>query len=110
MEEKIMDAIGVVFTGSDSDGDLWARIDADGNVVPDPGQAFFDTHPVWGGIKDVVIDGQHMVLIPAFYIKRTWLTAGLTPGTEESLEPSMLAWYLPTNTCCRSPPSRRKAG
>ncbi|EPR35577.1 phage-related hypothetical protein [Alkalidesulfovibrio alkalitolerans DSM 16529] len=80
MEEKIMDAIGVVFTGSDSDGGLWARIDADGNVVPDPGQAFFDTHPVWGGIKDVVIDGQYMVLIPAFYIKRTWLTAGEYAG------------------------------
>jgi len=80
MEEKIMDAIGVVFTGSDSDGGLWARIDADGNVVPDPGQAFFDTRSVWGGIKDVVIDGQHMVLIPAFYIKRTRLTAGEYAG------------------------------
>lgn len=70
MEEKIMDAIGVVFTGSDSDGGLWARIDADGNVVPDPGQAFFDTHPVWGGMQDVAVDGQYVVKIPKFYIRR----------------------------------------
>lgn len=80
MEEKIMDAIGVVQTETWGDGCVWARIDVDGNVVPDPGQAFFDTHPVWGGIKDVVIDGQHMVLIPAFYIKRTRLTAGEYAG------------------------------
>jgi hypothetical protein len=47
---------------------------------PDPDRRFFDTIPSGVASMTVVIDGQHMVLIPALYIKRTRLTAGEYAG------------------------------
>ena len=45
------------------------HIDARGNVIR-PTKTDFDAHAAWGGIEDVVADGQDMVKIPKFYIKR----------------------------------------
>lgn len=47
----------------------WRRIDVDGNRF-EPQDGFFDSHPVWGEIRTVSVEGQMMVEIPAFYVRR----------------------------------------
>lgn len=64
----------------------WQRIDANGNKADNPGKAFFDAHPVFGQIKDVQIDGQHMVVVPRFYVKRARLATGPYAGSQ--------AWFI----------------
>ena len=47
----------------------WDRINAEGCQF-EPTDGFFDRHPIWGSIRQVTVDGQAMVRIPAFYWKR----------------------------------------
>jgi hypothetical protein len=42
----------------------------DGNTISTPSTAWFDLHPVFGNIEDVIVDGQYMVNVPKFYYKR----------------------------------------
>jgi hypothetical protein len=77
---------GVALITAGGDGGSWAYIDADGNTVATPGTAYFNAHPVFGGIQDVTIDGQAMVKIPAFYIKRATIAAGANAGKQ--------AWWI----------------
>ena len=57
--------IGIVFGKK---ADQWQRIDEHGNSI-DAGQGYFDSHPLWAGIKDEIIDGQSMVRVPVFYYR-----------------------------------------
>jgi hypothetical protein len=79
-------ASGVALITPGGDGGTWAYVDEDGNTVPDPGAAHFSTHPVWGGMQDVVVDGQYMVKIPKFYIRRATIGSGANTGKE--------AWWI----------------
>lgn len=73
---------GVVLVSSGGDGGTWAYIDADGNTVANPGTAYFNAHPVFGGIQDVTVDGQIMVKVPKFYRKRAIIASGANAGKE----------------------------
>lgn len=73
---------GVALIASGGDGGAWVYIDDAGNTVPAPSAATFNAHPVFGGIYDVTIDGQVMVKIPKFYIKRGLIASGANAGKE----------------------------
>jgi hypothetical protein len=70
--------VGVMCTGASADNvgrpiadnawGGWQRIDAEGVPAKLP-QDFFLWHPVYRGIQDVVVAGQHFVRIPAFWVK-----------------------------------------
>lgn len=77
---------GVVLITAGGDGGSWAYVDADGNSIAAPDASYFNNHPIWGGIQDVTLDGQAMVKIPAFYIKRGAIAAGANAGKE--------AWWI----------------
>uniref|UniRef100_I2Q2M6 Uncharacterized protein n=1 Tax=Desulfovibrio sp. U5L TaxID=596152 RepID=I2Q2M6_9BACT len=77
--------IGVVCTATGGGGGTWAWVDASGNATT-PAAGYFNGHPVFGGITDVTVDGQAMVKIPKFYIKRATLAAGAYSGKE--------AWWV----------------
>lgn len=72
--------MGVALLAEGGDGGTWAYIDDDGNTVANPGTSYFNAHPVWGGIQDVTIDGQAMVKVPKFYIKRAIIASGANAG------------------------------
>ena len=73
---------GVALITTGGDGGTWAYIDDAGNTVATPGTAYFNAHPVWGGMQDVSIDGQTMVKVPKFYIKRAVIASGANAGKE----------------------------
>jgi hypothetical protein len=77
---------GVALITPGGGGGTWAYVDEDGNTVLDPGSAYFSTHPVWGGMQDVIVDGQNMVKIPKFYIRRATIGSGANTGKE--------AWWI----------------
>ena len=70
--------IGVALRATGGPGGTWDHIDEAGNTITTPSTSYFNGHPVWGGISDVVVDGQDMVEIPKFYWKRG--TAGGDPA------------------------------
>ncbi len=70
------ETIGIVLLGTNKVGGVWGYVDVDENVIPKPPKSYFDEHPVWGGIEDVMIDGQYMVKIPKFYFRRTTISKG----------------------------------
>lgn len=81
-KQAFANVAGVALVATGGNGGTWAYIDGDGNPVANPGTSYFNSHPVWGGIQDVMIDGQHMVKIPKFYIKRAVISAGTHSGKE----------------------------
>lgn len=64
------DVIGVALRATGGPGGTFDHIDAAGNTIVSPDAAWFDSHPVWGAIQDVIVDSQDMVEIPKFYYKR----------------------------------------
>lgn len=68
--------IGIII---DKTGGPWPRIDADGNTVSVT-QIDFDAHPTYAGIADELIDGQHLVRIPAFFYRAGIVQAGEHAG------------------------------
>ncbi len=57
----------------------WQRIDADGGSIAADTFSFND-HPTYAGIVDEVVDGQHMVRIPAFYYRTGVVASGEHDG------------------------------
>lgn len=57
----------------------WQRIDADGNSIT-LADGDFDANPIYAGIADEQIDGQHLVRIPAFYYRSGSVQAGEHAG------------------------------
>ena len=70
--------IGVALRSTGGPGGTWDHIDEAGNTITSPSASYFNGHPVWGGISDVVVDGQDMVEIPKYFWKRG--TAGGDPA------------------------------
>ena len=70
--------IGVALRATGGPGGTWEHIDDAGNPIETPSESWFNGHPVWGGMQDVLVDGQHMVEVPKFYFKRG--TAGGDPA------------------------------
>ncbi len=68
--------IGIIFGKKNAP---WQRIDADGNPV-DVTAGELDAHPVYAGIRDEVIDGQHMVRVPAFHFRAGGVASGEHAG------------------------------
>ncbi|MFW5489136.1 MAG: hypothetical protein ACNI3A_12105 [Desulfovibrio sp.] len=73
--------IGVALLAEGGNGGTWAHIDETGETFV-PSDDFFNAHPVWSAIEDVTIDGQSMVKIPAFYVKRAIISGGSNNGKE----------------------------
>lgn len=71
--------IGISLVNSGGGAGVWARVDEDGNnrVVD---ASYFNNHPVFAGVTDVTIDGQAMVLVPAFYFR----VADAPPGSDRA--------------------------
>lgn len=73
--------VGIALIKSGGGAGQWTRITGKGEVfTPDPG--YFNNHPVYKNISDVVVDGQRMVKIPKFYFKvsRTGAAGSATEG------------------------------
>lgn len=85
-KQAFANVAGVALLQAGGDGGTWAYVDGDGNTVAAPGTAYFNAHPVFGGMQDVTIDGQAMVRIPAFYIRRAVISGGANAGKE--------AWWI----------------
>ncbi len=47
---------------------LWYHVDAEGQPVT-PNKRYFDYHPIYNGMRRVLVDGQVMIEIPAFWYK-----------------------------------------
>ncbi|WP_460745082.1 hypothetical protein, partial [Microvirgula curvata] len=76
---QFANVIGIVLAQTGGGAGTWRRIDENGNDrVTDA--SFFNTHPIYGAISSVTIDGQAMVRIPAFYVKTGTLAAGPYAG------------------------------
>lgn len=86
-KEVFASIIGIAMKSAGKNGGEWQHVDAEGNPLFVPGGAFFDNHPIWGGIVDVVIDGQAMVKIPKFYTKAGHVTL---PGVSDPVP----CWWL----------------
>ncbi len=80
--------IGVVQLSRGTLPGTWARIGSDYNDLSVTASTF-ENHPIWGGIQDVVIDGQDMVKIPKFYCKVEYLQTGPYAGKK--------AWFISDN-------------
>jgi len=77
--------IGVACIATGRDGGTWAYVDESGNAIM-PSASYFNDHPVFGGIRDMIVDGQDMVKIPKFYTKRAPVCGGVNNGKE--------AWWI----------------
>lgn len=80
------DIIGVALLSEGNNGGIWAYIDKNGNNITIPDTQYFNEHQVWGGVQDIVIDDQHMVKIPKFYMRRAIIDTGVNAGKE--------AWWI----------------
>lgn len=71
----ISDAIGVAMVPEGSRYVL-KHIDEYGRLLEEGSlpKSYFDNHPVFGGIQDVLIEGNHMVKIPRYWYRRAKLT------------------------------------
>lgn len=58
---------------------LWCHVDENGQPVSPP-PLYFDFHPVYSGLRRVLVDGQVMVEIPVFYIKHMTPASGPCAG------------------------------
>lgn len=71
--------IGIALLATGGGAGTWARVDENGATkVADA--SFFSSHATYGAIQDQVIDGQNMVRIPAFYVKRGTIASGVNAG------------------------------
>ncbi|GFM85424.1 hypothetical protein PSCICO_08230 [Pseudomonas cichorii] len=67
--------IGIAMLTTGGGAGTWARVDETGATkVTDA--SFFSSHATYGAIQDQVVDGQSMVRIPAFYVKRGTIASG----------------------------------
>lgn len=76
---QFANVIGIALLTPGGGAGTWARVDENGGAkVTDA--SFFSSHPVYGAIQDVTIDGQAMVKIPAFYVKTGTIASGVNAG------------------------------
>ena len=74
---------------------LWCHVDENGQPVQ-PNARYFDYHPVYSGMRRVLMDSQVMVEIPVFYVKYMIVTSGpfagkpcklISPAPKEGFKP-----------------------
>lgn len=71
--------IGIALLSTGGGAGTWGRVDENGATkVAD--SSFFSSHATYGAIQDQLIDGQNMVRIPAFYVKRGTIASGANAG------------------------------
>lgn len=80
------DVIGVALITAGGGGGAWVHVDVDGNTITTPDTAYFNAHSIWGAVQDTTIDGQAMVTVPKFYIRRGVIGSGANAGKE--------AWWI----------------
>lgn len=78
--------VGVALVTEGGGGGAWVHVDANGDTITNPGTSWFNSHPVFGGVQDVTIDGQAMVTIPKFYVKQGVISGGVNNGKQ--------AWWI----------------
>jgi hypothetical protein len=66
---------GIALAATGGGAGSWQQVDEDGNNVT-LALSDFNNHPVWGGMTDVVVDGQDMVQMPKFYVRQALAPAG----------------------------------
>jgi len=81
--------MGVALRATGGPGGTWDHIDDTGATIATPSASWFNAHPIFGGMQDVTVDGQAMVEVPKFYVRRG--TAGGDPAWWISDQP--LAGY-----------------
>ncbi|MDY0164292.1 hypothetical protein [Desulfobotulus sp.] len=74
------DPVNLVLANSEVSGGDWRYVDNGFNEIDPPSKEFFDNHPVWGQIEDVIIDEQHMVRIPNAFCAVQPVPTGLFAG------------------------------
>jgi hypothetical protein len=72
--------IRLALTNSEVSGGEWRYLDMNDNVITPYDTAYFNTHPVWGAIQDVMIDDQLMVKIPSFNCRVGTVGSGVHAG------------------------------
>ncbi|MCO8167871.1 hypothetical protein NJC40_08775 [Pseudomonas sp. 21LCFQ02] len=71
--------IGLALLSQGGGAGSWARVDEVGAAkVTDA--SFFSSHAIYGAIQEQVIDGQSMIRVPAFYVKRGVILSGPNSG------------------------------
>lgn len=85
-KQAFANIIGVCCTATGGDGGIWSYVDEAGGTIAAPGSTYFNAHPVFGGIQDVTVDSQVMVIVPKFYFKRAVIGSGANTGKE--------AWWV----------------
>jgi hypothetical protein len=76
---QFANVIGIAMLASGGGAGTWARVDESGATkVTDA--SFFSSHIIYGAIQDQLIDGQYMVKIPAFYVRRDTIVSGANAG------------------------------
>ena len=76
---QFANVIGIALLATGGGAGAWARVDENGATkVTDA--SFFSSHSTYGAIQDQVVDGQNMVRIPAFYVKRGTIASGANVG------------------------------
>lgn len=82
---QFANVVGIALLATGGGAGTWSRVDENGNAkVTDA--SFFSSHPTYGAIQDVVIDGQDMVRVPAFYVKAGLIASGPNAGKR--------AWWI----------------
>lgn len=87
--------IGICLVEAGGGSGLWFNVDAQGQPVS-LGRSYFDYHPVYAGLKRVLVDGQIMVEVPRFWVKSFTAASGpfagkhcrvLSPGQADGFKP-----------------------
>ena len=73
-------SIGICLVTKNTKGGIWQWIDKNGEPISRPNTAWFNAHPVFGGMTISSIDSQSMVKIPKFYFKKLILPSGTYAG------------------------------
>lgn len=78
-KSQFANVIGIAMLATGGGAGTWSRIDEKGAAkVTDV--SYFSSHATYGAIQDQMIDGQYMVRIPAFYVKRGTIASGAYAG------------------------------
>ena len=79
-KQQFAQIIGLVQVATGGGAGTYQRIDENFNAIANPGAAWFNNHPTFGGIVEQTIDGQAMVKIPKFWFKAGTVPSGTYAG------------------------------
>lgn len=78
------DIVGIHRISTGGGSGTWSPINANG-IYLSTSKSYFDNHPIWGNIKEEIIDEQFMIRIPKFYLKNNehreiWISPTMKEG------------------------------